>query len=244
MIHLGCITKTSQSLVACSPTRSGAAAVSAKSQARTNTCRSKLTSHEPPPSCPYPSNIDGQNNEEGGTADITDDITEFTGESRKILARRSLEAGLDASKNLAFDFAVDHFIAGRKLLGLNGWSIEPKTMLDLTSEGANASFRANDLEKMDELINDVLGRELSIEEKFRVYETKMLAEQAAGNYGESVSLGLDVRRQLGLFAPPNKPVSKISFLAMYLRTKHALGKRTSEEIASLPILTGRCASYL
>ena len=199
---------------------------------------------ELPPSCPHPSDIDGQINEKGGSTDITDDITEFTGESRKILARRSLEAGLDASKNLAFDFAVDHFIAGRKLLGLNGWSIEPKTMLDLTSEGANASFRANDLEKMDELINDVLGRELSIEEKFRVYETKMLAEQAAGNYGESVSLGLDVRRQLGLFAPPNKPVSKISFLAMYLRTKHALGKRTSEEIASLPILTGRCEGYL
>ena len=186
-----------------------------------------------PPTCPHPSNIDGQKNEEGGI--------DFTDECRRELARRSLEAGLDASKSSAFDIAADHFMAGRKELGLNGWAVDPKTMLDLTSEAANASYRAGDVNQMDELINDVLRRDLSVEEKFRVYETKMIAEQAEGNYRVSVSLGLDVRRQLGLSAPPNKPVSTISSLAMYLKTKHALGKRTPEEIASLPILAGRCA---
>ena len=185
-----------------------------------------------PPDCP--SNVDGQSHDQGSSIVFTD-------ECRRTLARRSFEAGLDDSKSFAFDIAADHFMAGRKELGPDGWSVDPQTMLDLTSEGANACYRAGDVNQMNELINDVLGRELSIEEKFRVYETKILAEQAAGNYFVSVSLGLDVIRQLGLSAPPNKPVSTISTLAMYLRTKHALGKRTSEEIASLPILAGRCA---
>jgi len=114
-------------------------------------------------------------------------------------------------------------------------------MLELCSEGAKACYNAGDIDVMNELVGDILSRDISLKDKFMAYECKMLAEQAEGNYNESISLGLDVRRQLGLPAPKNKEVSTLEILVGYMRTNHALGKRTAEELQCLPKMTDEVA---
>ena len=127
---------------------------------------------------------------------------------------------------------------------------------------------------MNTLINEVLDRKgISVKDKFRVYEVKILAEQGkkmcvccilctsyalfyhlclyphilrlipqytnigAGNYHESIALGIDVRKQLGLKTPKDKKTSVFAILRGYLKTKWLLGNRSSEELAKLPELT-------
>ena len=92
---------------------------------------------------------------------------------------------------------------------------------------------------MNDLIDVVLKQDISIEEKFRVYEIKILALQAAGDNHTSLRLGIDVRRQLGFYSPPNKPASKLSILLGFIKTRRLLGNRTPEELANLPKLTNR-----
>ena len=162
-----------------------------------------------------------------------------TYEERIEIAKRYLQAGLKASSSGEFDTASSCFTAGRVQLGSKGWECEYSTMLKLCSEGANAAYVLGDFDKMNELIDEVLKQRISIEDKFRVYEIKMLALQAAGNNHESLELGIDIRRQLGFYTPPNKPVSVLMILLGYIITRIYIGKRTREELANLPELTNQ-----
>ena len=112
-------------------------------------------------------------------------------------------------------------------------------MLKLYSEGANSSYISGDFETMNVLIDEVLRQPISIEDKFRVYEIKMLALQAAGNNHESLELGIEVRKQLGFYTPPNKSVSKLKILLGFIITSIYMGKRTPEDLANLPELTNQ-----
>ena len=175
-------------------------------------------------------------------------ITSGTGSARKLsgtltdegrieAARKSLEAGLKAARDANYEAASVHFSTGRQQLGDNGWSIDEETMLKLSSENALASYLNGDLEDMKILTDDVLSRDLSVEQKFRCYEVKLLSGRAAGFIVETLNLGLEIRRQLGLYTPPNKPVSTIAILANFIKTNRALGKRSAQELANLPALT-------
>ena len=59
----------------------------------------------------------------------------------------------------------------------------------------------------------------------------------AGNYHESIALGIDVRKQLGLKTPKDKKASALSILKGYMKTSWLLGNRSAEELANLPELT-------
>ena len=171
-------------------------------------------------------------------ADLNPNENEVTNEDRIDVAKKNLNAGMEACDKTAFDTAAMYFIAGKKQLGENGWDIDHDTMLKLCSEGAHASYTSGDFETMDELLNEILGKEeLSIKDKFRAYEVKILAEQGLGNYHDSIALGIDVRKQLGLQTPKNKKTSVLTILMGYVKTMHGLGSRTVEELANLPELT-------
>ena len=91
---------------------------------------------------------------------------------------------------------------------------------------------------MNVLLDEVLSRpDLTVMEKLRAYEIEIIAHQSADQYHESLTIGLDVLKQLGLPVLKNKPISIVSIIFEYMKTKRALGERTAEELASLPRLT-------
>ena len=107
--------------------------------------------------------------------DLNDNMTN---EERIAIATKNLKAGLVALDNAEFDAAAVCFLLGRGQLGPHGWSIDFKLMLNLTSEAANAAYITGDFDNMNTLINEVLSIEgISVKDKFRVYEVKILAEQ-------------------------------------------------------------------
>ena len=160
-------------------------------------------------------------------------------------AKHNLQAGKSALEKSDFDTAADYFKAGRKQLNdISYWDddkIRP-ILLELCSEGAHTCYITGEHDITNELIDDVLHNGNTIQEKFRVYEVKMLTVMATGNYQESLSLGLDVRKQLGLSTPSynrvtnNKVISTMMILKRYGDTTRRLGNRTAEELANLPEL--------
>jgi len=162
-------------------------------------------------------------------------------EVRKKRAENHLQEGMQALENSNFEIAADNFKEGYSLLvgDNNRWEGDYTTILQLCSEGCHASYITGDFNTMNELIEEVLKQDISVEEKFRVYECKMLALQAAGNFHASLALGIDVRRQLGFYTPPDKEVSKLAILSGHIRTRLLLGNRTPEELANLPKLTNK-----
>jgi len=143
-----------------------------------------------------------------------------------------------ASENAAFDSAAVYFKAGRTVLGSDGWDTDQRTMLKLCSEGAKACFISGDVDTMHELINEVLNRQdISVLDKFAVYEVKILTSNAAGMYGEAINTAFSFRKQLGLPTIKKKPVGKLMIMKEFIKTKRALGNMTAEDIASLPELT-------
>ena len=107
-------------------------------------------------------------------------------EERKELATMNLQAGMKASENAAFDAAAIYFQAARKLMGEDGWVNDQGMMIKICSEGANACFISNDIDTMHKFIDEVISKDISIDDKFRVFEVKSLALQGEGKHGESL----------------------------------------------------------
>ena len=96
------------------------------------------------------------------------------------------------------------------MLGKNAWDIDGDTMLQLCSEEANACFITGDLATMKMLIGDILRQDISIEDKFRAYDVKTLSLNAENNWKEAIDTIIEVRKELGLSTPANKPASVLT----------------------------------
>eukprot|EP00984_Skeletonema_dohrnii_P035049 scaffold34601_cov142-Skeletonema_dohrnii-CCMP3373.AAC.5 len=129
-----------------------------------------------------------------------------------------------------------YFKTGREALGSRGWEGDYRTMLDLCSHGANACFVTGDFDSMNELIDEVLSKDIDTKEKYRVSDITMKSLMAAGKADESINAALDFRRQLGLPAPQKKPASKFTIVRESIRVKRLLKNKTAEDIANLPEL--------
>jgi predicted ATPase len=142
-----------------------------------------------------------------------------------------------ASENAAFDSAAEYFKAGRKVLGSSGWDTDQQTMLKLCSEGANSCFICGDLSTMQGMIDEVIGQDIPIQDKFCVYKVKVLSAYAARECDDALETIFVFRKQLGLPTLKNKPISKLVIMKEVMKTNRTLGNKTAEDISSLPVLT-------
>ena len=73
-----------------------------------------------------------------------------------------------------------------------------------------------------------------------MYEVKIRAAYAEAEFIEVINIAFDIRRQLGLHSPKNKPASPLIVIKEFIKINHALGNKTAEDIANLPNLTDDC----
>jgi predicted ATPase len=124
------------------------------------------------------------------------------------------------------------------VLGSNGWGVDQTLMLNLCSEGALTYFICGDLDASKDLIAEVIRRDdITIEEKYAVYDIKVKVHYAASEFDDSMNTAFDFRKQIGLPTLKNKQISPLIVLKEFLKTNRAMGKRSAEDIASLPELT-------
>ena len=163
-------------------------------------------------------------------------VSEVTGEECEELATLNLNAGKKACENGSFNTAKAYFMAGREALESRGWGGDYTTMLEICSCGANACFLTGDFETMNELVDEVLSKNIDTTEKFRVTEIKVKSLHAVGKVNEAIDVALAFRRQLRLPTPPREPASKIYIKREYVRVQKLLGDKTAADIAKLPLL--------
>eukprot|EP00985_Skeletonema_marinoi_P025153 scaffold18212_cov73-Skeletonema_marinoi.AAC.1 len=89
---------------------------------------------------------------------------------------------------------------------------------------------------MNELIDEVLSKDIDTKEKYRISEIKVKSLLTVGKVNESINTALDFNRQLGLPAPQKKAASKFTIIREYIRVKKLLKGKTAEDIAHLPEL--------
>jgi len=110
-------------------------------------------------------------------------------------------------------------------------------MLKICSEGANSCYICGELNTMQTMIDEVIDQDIQIQDKFCVYEVKVLSSYAVREFDEAIETVLSFRKQLGLPTFKNKPISKLVILKEVMKTIRALGNKTTEEISSLPLMT-------
>ena len=166
-------------------------------------------------------------------------VSGLSDEERIDLAHLNVRAGIKASRNAAFDTSVVYFEAARGLFGPSAWmmdDVDSRSLVDLYIKEAQARFVIGHLEVMDTLIEELLSKDLPIEQVFEAYEVKILAAQAANRFDVAISVALDVRKQLGCKSIPTKP-GMITIIREFKKTSNAVGKRSAEDLAALPTLT-------
>ena len=125
----------------------------------------------------------------------------------------------------------------RALFGPNAWNVVgTDAIVELYIKEAQARFVVGHLEILGALLAELLSRNLPIKQVYEAYEVKILAAQGANRFDEAISVALEVRRQLGFKKIPTKP-SIITVLREFRKTSKAVGKRTAEELAAMPVLT-------
>jgi len=157
---------------------------------------------------------------------------------RQDLIALNIKAGSKASDNAAFDSAVIYYQAAREMLGPKGWEIDQERTLKLFSAEAQARFTNGDLHVMNELIEEVLSRDIPVEDKFSIYETKILAATSGDRHAEALSTTLHVCKQLGFKPLPSK-ASKVKIGIEYLKTNVLVKGLCKEDIAALPDLSDK-----
>lgn len=100
---------------------------------------------------------------------------------------------------------------------------------------AKARFIIGDMDTANELLDELLSRSqnMSIMDKFKAFEVKILIAQSRNNFDEAISLALDLWRQLGNKPIPTR-VSKIAILKEYMKVKRAVKGMSPEDLAALP----------
>lgn len=123
--------------------------------------------------------------------------------------------------------------------GSNAWDddgVDSNRLVELYIKEAQARFVLGHLDIMQSLVEELLSKDLSIQQVFEVYEVKILAAQAANDFDVAISVALEVRQKLGFKAIPTKP-SMLTVLREFRKTNKAVAGRSAEELAALPTLT-------
>ncbi|MBD0388616.1 MAG: PAS domain S-box protein, partial [Nostoc sp. C3-bin3] len=122
-------------------------------------------------------------------------------EERSEIAKLNLMAGQKAKAATAYGAAVGYLNAGLKLLSADSWQSSYDLTLALYEEAAEAAYLNGDFEQMEQLAEVVLNHAKTVLEKVKVYDSKIQAAGSQGNLKESIKIGLQVLKQLGVILP-------------------------------------------
>ena len=169
-----------------------------------------------------------QLNRGAGLIENTDD--------RVKLALENLEAATKVVSQAAFAHASRYLKYGLSLMdGLDGWTNYYELQLDLQSTLAEVLYCVGDLEACEECCDEVTSHAKRVQDKFRVYITKIDALGSGLKLEDAISFGFEVLRDLGVPFPKRPNQSLVLF--NFFTTSMKLRGKTDEEILGLPVIS-------
>ncbi len=151
---------------------------------------------------------------------------------RAWLARLNLQAGRRAAESMAHGSALAYLRCGIELVGEEAFTHEYELALALHTEACIAAQASDDLSTMDHYADLVLTNTTSLLDRLPVYETRIYAHIAKGQFAQALDLGLEVLALLGIEFPAEPGFADVG--AAIASTRSALAGRELEELVALP----------
>ncbi|OLP16902.1 hypothetical protein BST81_18070 [Leptolyngbya sp. 'hensonii'] len=117
---------------------------------------------------------------------------------RQILAQLNLRAGQKAKAATAFGPAIAYFTAGIDLLPQDAWEQHYDLTLALHEENLEAACLNTDFEHLEPWGDLILQHARSLLDTIKVYETRMMAARAQGQFRLTLQIGLRALQLLGV----------------------------------------------
>ena len=156
-------------------------------------------------------------------------------QERSQIAKLNLIAGQKAKAATAYGAAVGYLNAGLKLLSADSWQSSYDLTLALYEEAAEAAYLHGDLEQMEQWAEVVLNHARTVQDKVKIYETKIQAAGAQNNLKESIKFGLQVLKHLGLILPEEP--TQLEIQRVLGETISLCAGREIEDLIHLPEMT-------
>ncbi|MBD2231161.1 EAL domain-containing protein [Phormidium tenue] len=133
---------------------------------------------------------------------------------REQLAQLNLQAGRRAKMATAYPAALDYLRQGIALLPVNSWGQQYDLTLALHQEITEVAYLCTDFEQMEQWADVAIRHAHNLLDQLPVYEVRLLADRAQGNYLAAVRTGLQVLRILDVdFAEQPTPAEVQQALA-------------------------------
>ena len=165
-------------------------------------------------------------------------LTLISNESEKIqFAELNILAAEKAKKSSAYLPALNYFETAKNLLGKKSWQKYYDLSLKINEKITNLHYLIGQYEKTKEIANYVIKNATNLLDKINVYYSLIFAYRAEARNVEAVEIGLEVIEQLG--NKSNKHPNKVRFIIEFLRTKLAIGRKSTTDLANLSIMTDK-----
>ncbi|HEY9597020.1 MAG TPA: serine/threonine-protein kinase PknK, partial [Cyanophyceae cyanobacterium] len=151
---------------------------------------------------------------------------------RDEIAKLNLIAGQKAKAATAYGAAIKYFRMGRELLSTGSWHNSYDLTLALYEEEAEAAYLNGNFDEMEQLVEVVLNQAKTVLEKVKVYDVKIQAAGAQGNFKEAIHIGLKVLKLLGVVLPEEP--SQLDIQTGFQETASLYVEQEIQELINLP----------
>ena len=154
---------------------------------------------------------------------------------REKLAQLNLKAGIKAKNATAYNYALNYFSTGFKLLQSNCWQTQYEISLALSIAAAEVNYLCGNLEAMERLVATVVQQGRTIDDCLQAYEVQIQAYIALGEPLKAVNIALGVLRLLGVYLPLEP--TKFKILWSLVTTKLITAGKELDHLIALPVMS-------
>ncbi|MEG4404793.1 ATP-binding sensor histidine kinase [Microcoleus sp. MON2_D5] len=151
------------------------------------------------------------------------------------LCKLNLIAGRKAKASAAYELALKYLTAGIELLPPESWETDYELTLALYESAAEAAYLNTDFEPMEKWAKIVLQHAKNELDKIKVFEIRIIACAMQAKLQESVKIGREALKMLGINFPES-PIPLHIQQALAKTAAYLTGKKI-EDLINLPIMT-------
>ncbi len=151
------------------------------------------------------------------------------------VATINLRAGRKAKASTAYASACVYLAAGVALLDEGDWGSQYELTFGLWLERAECEFLTGDLDKAQQLIEELLQHGASKVDQAAVYRLKVQLHEVKGEYAQAVDSALTCLRSFGIDIPAHPAWEQVQ--AEYETIWQTLNGRPIEGLIDLPLMT-------
>ncbi|MGL5061142.1 MAG: ATP-binding sensor histidine kinase [Microcoleus sp.] len=154
---------------------------------------------------------------------------------RDELAELNLIAGRKAKNSTACEAAQNYLTVGIELLNSDNWQQHYNLSLALYEDAAEVMYLNGNFEEMERLAETVIQQANTLLDKIKVYQVKIQALKAQNKIKQSLNLGLNIVKLLGVDLPHDPEPTEIP--VAFEQTQLDLQGKMIRDLIDLPDMT-------